>query len=78
MVLAVVGAVGMVSFLINGFAHTVAGLGWLEKFSAFSWGVGHEPVTQGVDVAGLVVLGGACAVLLIGALVVYGRRDLRL
>ncbi|MEJ5944735.1 ABC transporter permease subunit [Pseudokineococcus basanitobsidens] len=74
--LAVVGLVGVLSFLIDGFAPTVDSLEWLTNLSAFSWAIGHDPLATGLDVVGLLVLLGASAVLVVVALVAHDRRDL--
>ncbi|WP_298805298.1 ABC transporter permease subunit [uncultured Pseudokineococcus sp.] len=74
--LGLVGAVGVVSFLVDGFAPTVDGLAWAERLSAFSWAVGSSPLTGGLDGAGLAVLLGAAAALVVVAVVAHERRDL--
>jgi ABC-2 type transport system permease protein len=71
------GAVGVLAFLVNGFAPLVSGLDWLKYLSPFYWYTGQDPLTNGIDVAGLVVLGVATAVLVVIAVVGFRRRDLR-
>jgi ABC-type lipopolysaccharide export system ATPase subunit len=40
-------------------------------------GAGHDPLTRGVDLGGLIVLGAVTAVLSAAAAIGIGRRDLR-
>lgn len=75
--LGVPGVVGVVSFVVDGFAPTVPGLEWAQNLSAFFWAVGHEPLTTGWDLAGLGVVLGASVLLVLVAVVAYERRDLR-
>jgi ABC-2 type transport system permease protein len=76
---AVGGAAGVavLGFLINGFAPLVAGLGWLKYLSPFYYYSGHDPIANGVDAAGLAVLGGSAVVLTAVAIAGFRRRDLR-
>lgn len=70
-------AVAIVGWLINGFAPLVGGLAWLKYVSLFYYYAGRDPLTQGVDIRGIIVLG-AVTVLLTGvAIVGFDRRDLR-
>jgi ABC-2 type transport system permease protein len=73
----VAAGVGVIGWLINGFAPLVAGLEWLKYLSPFYYYAGHDPLTQGVDGGDLVVLGAAAAVLTALAVVAFERRDLR-
>jgi ABC-2 type transport system permease protein len=70
-------AFGVVGFLVNGFAPLVGGLDWLKYLSPFYYYVGHDPVANGVDWDGLVVL--ALATVAFTAIGVAGfrHRDLR-
>jgi ABC-2 type transport system permease protein len=74
----VAAAVGILGWLVNSFAPLVSGLGWLKYFSPFYYYAGHDPLTQGVDVGGLVVLGILTLVLTGAAMVGIERRDLRM
>ena len=67
----------MVGFLINGLAPLVDGLDWLKYLSPFYYYSGHDPLTNGVDVGGLVVLGVAALVFTVVAVAGLRRRDLR-
>jgi ABC-2 type transport system permease protein len=70
-------AVGIVGWLINSFAPLVSALDWLKYISPFYYYAGHDPLTQGVDVAGLIVLGVVSLVLTALGMVGIARRDLR-
>lgn len=70
-------AVGIVGWLINSFAPLVSALDWLKYVSPFYYYAGHDPLTQGVDVAGLIVLGAVSLLLTALGMVGIARRDLR-
>jgi beta-exotoxin I transport system permease protein len=70
-------AVGIGGWLINSFAPLVSALDWLKYISPFYYYAGHDPLTQGVDVAGLIVLGVVSLVLTALGMVGIARRDLR-
>jgi ABC-2 type transport system permease protein len=70
-------AVGLVSYLVNGFAPLVSGLHWLTYLSPFSYYARRDPIGRGVDVGDVAVLVGAALVLVVVAIVVFDRRDLR-
>jgi ABC-2 type transport system permease protein len=73
----VAAAVAIVGWLINGFAPLVSAVAWLKYLSLFYWYAGHDPLTHGLDVGGIIVLG--ALTLLLTALGIAGleRRDLR-
>jgi ABC-2 type transport system permease protein len=73
----VAAGVGVAGWLINGFAPLVGGLDWLKYLSPFYYYAGHDPLTRGVDVVDLVVLGGVALVLTALATEGFKRRDLR-
>ena len=73
----VAAGVGVLGWLINGFAPLVGALDWLKYLSPFYYYVGHDPLTQGIDVGDLAVLGVATIVLTALAVVAFERRDLR-
>lgn len=70
-------AVAIIGWLINGFAPLVGAIDWLKYLSMFYYYAGRDPLTRGVDIGGLVVLGALA--LLLSALGMAGieRRDLR-
>src|SRR5262249_34546334 len=53
----VAGGVGLLAWLINAFAPLVSGLSWLKYVSPFYYYAGHDPISRGVSVGDLVVLG---------------------
>jgi ABC-2 type transport system permease protein len=69
--------VGVIGWLINGFAPLVSGIHWLVYLSLFHYYDGNDPLSHGVDVAALAVLGAVAVVLTVVAAVAIGRRDLR-
>jgi ABC-2 type transport system permease protein len=73
----VAAGVAILSWLVNSFAPLVSGLSWLKYLSLFYYYAGHDPLTRGVDVVGLIVLAAVTAVLIAIALVTIDRRDLR-
>jgi len=73
----VAAAVGILGWLINSFAPLVSGLGWLKYLSPFYYYAGHDPLTHGVYIAGLVVLGVVSLVLTALGMLGIERRDLR-
>jgi ABC-2 type transport system permease protein len=73
----VAAGVGVVGWLINGFAPLVSALDWLKYLSPFYYYAGHDPLTQGVDVGDLVVLAAVSALLTAVAMAAFERRDLR-
>jgi ABC-2 type transport system permease protein len=70
-------SVAVLSWLINSFAPLVNGLGWLKYLSPYYYYAGHDPLTQGVWIGGLAVLGIASLVLVWLGTVAFARRDLR-
>jgi ABC-2 type transport system permease protein len=70
-------AVGVVGFLVNGFAPLVEGLDWLKYLSPFYYYAGHDPLSNGVEWSGLVVLALATVVLTVVAVQGLRHRDLR-
>ena len=73
----VAAGVAIGGWLINGFAPLVSGLAWLKYLSPFYYYAGHDPLTRGVGVSGIVVLGALTVVLTVIGLVGIERRDLR-
>ncbi|MGH2893598.1 MAG: hypothetical protein ACRDPM_10090, partial [Solirubrobacteraceae bacterium] len=73
----VAAAVGVAGWLINGFAPLVGAIAWLKYLSLFHYYAGHDPLTRGVDVVDLGVLGVVAIVLAAAAGAGLTRRDLR-
>ena len=73
----VAAGVGIVGWLINGFAPLVGGIAWLKYLSLFYYYAGHDPLTRGIDAIDLVVMGAVAVVLTALATVAFDRRDLR-
>ncbi len=69
--------IAILGWLINGFAPVVSGLGWLKYFSLFYYYAGHDPLTRGIDIVGIVVLGAVAVAGTALAVVTFERRDLR-
>jgi ABC-2 type transport system permease protein len=70
-------AVAIFGWLINSFAPLVSAIAWLKYVSPFYYYAGHDPLTQGVDIVGLIVLGVVSVVLTALGMVGIERRDLR-
>jgi ABC-2 type transport system permease protein len=70
-------AVAIVGWLINGFAPLVSSLDWLKYLSLFYYYAGRDPLTRGVDIGGLIVLGVLALLLTALGMVGLERRDLR-
>jgi ABC-2 type transport system permease protein len=71
------GAYAVIGFLVNGFAPLVTGLDWLKYLSPFYYYAGHDPLTKGIDWAGLIVLALATIACTAAAVIGIRRRDLR-
>jgi ABC-2 type transport system permease protein len=69
--------VGVGGWLINSFAPLVSGLTWLKYLSFFYYYAGQDPLTQGVDVTGLIVLAAVTVLLTVVGMAGIERRDLR-
>jgi ABC-2 type transport system permease protein len=70
-------AVAIVGWLINSFAPLVSAIAWLKYVSPFYYYAGHDPLTQGVDILGVIVLGVVTLVLTALGMAGIERRDLR-
>jgi len=70
-------AVAILGWLVNSFAPLVGAISWLKYLTFFYYYSGHDPLTRGVGVSGLVVLGVATLALTVVAVVGFDRRDLR-
>lgn len=73
----VASAVAIVGWLINSFAPLVSALSWLRYLSLFYYYDHHDPLANGVGIAGLVVLAAVAVVLTLIGMVSMERRDLR-
>jgi ABC-2 type transport system permease protein len=73
----VAAAVAILGWLINSFAPLLSALDWLKYLSPFYYYAGHDPLTQGVDVAGVLVLRVVSLVLTALGIISIQRRDLR-
>jgi ABC-2 type transport system permease protein len=67
----------ILGWLINSFAPLVGAIEWLKYLSPFYYYTGHDPLTRGVDIAGVIVLGVVSLVLTASGMVGIERRDLR-
>ena len=73
----VTAAVTLAMFLVNGFAPSIESISWLKYLTVFHYYSGEDPLTSGLDPAGLAILA-ALAVALGGMGVAgFARRDLR-
>jgi ABC-2 type transport system permease protein len=70
-------AVAITGWLINSFAPLVGAIAWLKYLSLFYYYAGHDPLTGGVYVVGIVVLGAVTLLLTALAMASIERRDLR-
>ena len=73
----VAAGVAILGWLINGFAPLVSALSWLKYLSLFYYYAGHDPLTNGVGLGGLIVLAAVTIVLTAVAMFTIERRDLR-
>jgi ABC-2 type transport system permease protein len=69
--------IAILGWLINSFAPLVSALTWLKYLSLFYYYAGHDPLTRGVYIIGLIVLGLVTTALMAIAIVSFERRDLR-
>lgn len=73
----VAAGVAILGWLINSFAPLVSAISWLKYLSPFYYYAGHDPLTSGVDVTGLIVLGLLSLALTAAAIFGIRHRDLR-
>jgi beta-exotoxin I transport system permease protein len=69
-------AVAILGWLVNSFAPLVSQIAWLKYLTLFYYYSGHDPLTRGVGVTGLIVLGGVTLALTGAAIVSFDDRDL--
>jgi len=67
----------LLGYLVNGFAPLVEGISWLKYLSPFYYYAAGEPLSHGVDVTDLAVLGVFALVMTAVATRLVGRLDLR-
>jgi ABC-2 type transport system permease protein len=70
-------AIAILGWLINSLAPLVSAITWLKYLAPYYYYAGHDPLSRGIDVTGLVVLGVLTLVLTAIGLVGIERRDLR-
>ena len=63
-------------WLINGFAPLTGATDWLKYLSLFYYYNGHDPLSNGLDLGGIVVLGAVTILLAAVAVTGMDRRDL--
>jgi ABC-2 type transport system permease protein len=73
----VAAAVTLVGWLINSFAPLVGAIEWLKYLSPFYYYAGNDPLTHGVDIGGVIVLGVVTLLLTAVGMIGIQRRDLR-
>ncbi len=73
----VAAAIAIAGWLINSFAPLLSAIAWLKYLSLFYYYAGHDPLTQGIDIPGVIVLGVVTVVLTTIAMAGIDRRDLR-
>ena len=69
--------VGVATYLLNGFAVIIS---WLEPYrflSPFHYATSNDPLSNGLDLTDTLVLVAVAAVLLIGAVFTFERRDVQ-
>ena len=69
-------AIAILGWLINSFAPLVSGLSWMRYASLFYYYAGHDPLTRGIDITGVIVLGLVAVVLMAAGVWRIERRDL--
>ena len=70
-------AILIAGWLVNGFAPLVDATDWLKYLSLFYYYEGQDPLANGLDLGGLVVLGAVTVLLAVLAVAGFERRDLR-
>jgi ABC-2 type transport system permease protein len=74
--LAVGAGVAVAAFMADALAGMLQDGDWLSALSPFGWYLGGEPLTEGVDPLGFLLLLGLAALALVVAVVTFERRDL--
>jgi ABC-2 type transport system permease protein len=74
----VAAAVGILGWLINSLAPLVSAISWLKYLAPYYYYyAGHDPLTHGADILGLIVLAALTLLLTAVAMIGIERRDLR-
>lgn len=73
----VASAVGILGWLINSLAPLVGAISWLKYISPYYYYAGHDPLSQGINIPGLLVLAGLTVLLTAASMLTIERRDLR-
>jgi ABC-2 type transport system permease protein len=69
--------VAILGWLVSSFAPLVEPIAWLKYLTLFYYYAGHDPLTHGIGLSGLIVLGFVTLVLTGVAILSFDRRDLR-
>jgi ABC-2 type transport system permease protein len=69
-------AVALLAYVAKALLPQVPGLGWARDLSPFQWFIGGDPLTNGLQVGGCLLLLGTSAVLLAVGTAAFTRRDL--
>ena len=73
----VAAAVGILGWLINSLAPLVSAISWLKYLAPYYYYAGHDPLTRGTDITGLIILAALALLLTAAAMIGVERRDLR-
>jgi ABC-2 type transport system permease protein len=73
--LGVSASAAMVAYAASGLLPQVDGLEWTKDFSAFTWLTGSSPLTNGIDLGHLAIMGGLSVLFVVLGTVVFTRRD---
>jgi ABC-2 type transport system permease protein len=70
-------AIGVIGWLINGFATIVSSISWSRFVSPFYYYARHDPLARGLDSGGLATLGVLTVALVAVGIIAMRERDLR-
>lgn len=73
----VAGGITALAYLFQAIAKSVADFGWMSALSPYDWAYRHDPLTNGLDAGGLVLLWGAAAFFVLAAMVTLQWRDIK-
>ena len=74
--LAVGAGAAVLGYLANSFLPQIEGLKWTQKLSPFYWYLGGDPLTNGLDWAGIGLLAGVSAILVALGTWRFAQRDI--